>query len=339
MRAWFKKYFIPHQENEHKPHFLRKETMSMVLVAITLIEVGFLTQTFFIAPHSDFFATILNSVLVTETNNNRVSDFLTALTPNDALTRAAQMKADDMAAKHYFAHMSPGNITPWYWMEKAGYTYSFAGENLAINFTDSKDAVTAWMNSEKHRANILDARFTEIGIGIATGEYEGKETTFVVQMFGRPPAKAAETAPAATSTAVAPVVKSEASKTSSTLAVLGANTQNVDAVEIATTTVHAPSVTQKETTSTPTTTIIASSKNDSAVLQFTKETLSSPRRTINSIFIVLLILISVALALKVGIAIRIQHPHLIANGVLMIVVISSAIALNHYLVFSQMKLF
>ncbi len=91
-----------------------------------------------------------------------------------------------MSTKGYFAHTSPEGITPWYWFTQAGYHFVFAGENLAIDFTESQDVENAWLNSPAHRANILDSRFTEIGIAVKDGIYQGQPTTYVVQMFGKP---------------------------------------------------------------------------------------------------------------------------------------------------------
>jgi len=91
-----------------------------------------------------------------------------------------------MASKGYFAHYSPSGLSPWYWFTKAGYSYKKAGENLAVNFKDSDDVVRAWMNSPTHKANIVKEGYTEIGIGIAEGVYQGKKATFVVQLFAAP---------------------------------------------------------------------------------------------------------------------------------------------------------
>jgi hypothetical protein len=105
---------------------------------------------------------------------------------NPQLVAAAQAKANDMAAKGYFAHVSPDGRTSWSWFKDAGYAFSYAGENLAVDFTDSGNVNQAWLNSPTHRANIMNGHFTEIGIATAVGEYEGHTTTFVVQMFGTP---------------------------------------------------------------------------------------------------------------------------------------------------------
>jgi hypothetical protein len=129
---------------------------------------------------------VIASVLVEGTNFDRSAQGLNTLTTSEALTRIAQMKADDMAAKGYFAHVSPEGVTPWHWFQEGGYTFTYAGENLAVDFTESADVERAWMNSPKHRENILGTQFTEIGIATATGTYQGRPTIFVAQMFGTP---------------------------------------------------------------------------------------------------------------------------------------------------------
>ncbi len=132
------------------------------------------------------FATVISAVLVDLTNADREELGARRLAVNDTLTRAAQAKADDMARRGYFAHFDSDGRAPWDWMRDAGYEYKYAGENLAVQFSDSADVVQAWLNSPTHRENLLDNRFTEMGIAVAQGLYEGKPTIFMVQMFGTP---------------------------------------------------------------------------------------------------------------------------------------------------------
>ena len=104
-----------------------------------------------------------------------------------------------MAAKGYFAHTSPDGHDPWYWFTREGYAYTYAGENLAVDFTDSAIVEEAWMNSPEHRANLLNGNYTEVGIAIAEGTFEGHPTTFVAEEFGTPasvPTTFSEVAPA-----------------------------------------------------------------------------------------------------------------------------------------------
>lgn len=135
---------------------------------------------------SPYVAAVISAVIVNETNADRAKLELPELNVNPLLTAAAQAKADDMAAKGYFSHETPEGYDSWYWFDLVGYGYRYAGENLAVNFTDSGEVQKAWMASPTHRDNIVSPRYTEIGIATAVGMYEGRETTFVVQMFGMP---------------------------------------------------------------------------------------------------------------------------------------------------------
>jgi uncharacterized protein YkwD len=120
------------------------------------------------------------------TNKERGEKNVPALQRNALLDQAAQMKAQDMAANGYYAHVSPDGLTPMYWVGKAGYKYLIIGENLVVNRTDAEQVVDAFMGSPGHRANILRSDFTEIGIGVANGVYKGKDATFTVQIFAAP---------------------------------------------------------------------------------------------------------------------------------------------------------
>lgn len=195
MFSWLKKYFYPHEGNDHHPHLLRTEISSFILSLILVGEVIFLFSILVILPNSHFFADILPNVLVDSTNVERQKMNEGQLAINPLLQQAAQAKAQDMATKGYFAHTSPDGVTPWYWLQQVDYAYTSAGENLAINFTDSKDVILAWMNSPGHRANILNQSYTEIGIATAKGLYKGQEATFVVQFFGRPDIQTVVVAP------------------------------------------------------------------------------------------------------------------------------------------------
>ncbi len=135
---------------------------------------------------SESLSAIYASVLVNLTNQNRVLAHVDELRVNPILEKAAQMKADDMASKGYFAHNTPDGKTPWYWFGLAGYKYKVAGENLAVNFENSEDVETAWMNSPGHFFNIMNPKYTEIGIATSTGIYKGRPAVFVVQLFGTP---------------------------------------------------------------------------------------------------------------------------------------------------------
>ena len=180
-----KNFFVPHRGNAYRPALFQETT---VLVVSLILIFQFFSPVFIrlALPYSKFIASIIPTVLVDLANNDRGREFLGPLSLNPLLMEAARLKAEDMAKNEYFAHVSPEGKTPWYWFSKAGYTFTHAGENLAINFTDSKEVEQAWLASKTHRQNILNNNFTEIGIAAARGLYEGRETIFVVQLFGHP---------------------------------------------------------------------------------------------------------------------------------------------------------
>lgn len=185
MKKFFKKHFIAGRHNDHQPHALRNRGI-MVLAYFVLIIFGIVFLQSRIIGISNFLSSILPNVLVDLTNNERVGQNASQLRVNPLLVQAAQLKANDMAAKGYFAHMTPDGLSPWHFFDLAGYPYLYAGENLAMDFHDSSMVNSAWMASPGHRENILSRNFTEIGIATAEGEINGRRTVFVVQMFGRP---------------------------------------------------------------------------------------------------------------------------------------------------------
>jgi hypothetical protein len=89
-----------------------------------------------------------------------------------------------MFSYNYWAHVSPKGVTPWDFIVSEGYQYTVAGENLAKNFTTSKDVVFAWMASPTHKANIVKSAYREVGFAVVNGVLNGAETTLVVQMLG-----------------------------------------------------------------------------------------------------------------------------------------------------------
>jgi len=117
-------------------------------------------------------------------NKERSERGLSTFMVNEILAKAAQAKLSDMEKKNYFAHTSPEKLTPWSFIETAGYDYRFAGENLAIHFKNPESEHFAWMKSEKHCQNILDPRFSEVGMAVGKVFFEGRETMLVVSMFG-----------------------------------------------------------------------------------------------------------------------------------------------------------
>jgi hypothetical protein len=180
-----KNYLIPNKGNKYNPHVFKPKNMLIVFLFALIVTVSSFLGSFVIKS-SGLLASIQSAFLVDLANRDRVEENVSVLTINPILVEAAQKKANDMVAKSYFAHTSPEGLTPWHWFKQSKYEYIFAGENLAVNFSESVDVHKAWIASPTHKQNIMDKRFTEIGIATADGFYKGRKATFVVQMFGKP---------------------------------------------------------------------------------------------------------------------------------------------------------
>lgn len=121
---------------------------------------------------SNFVASVIDL-----TNAERKKQGLPALQAYPELNNVADTKAKDMNDKGYFSHTSPTYGSPFDMMRDFGITYESAGENIAQGQRTPEEVVKAWMNSEGHRANILNDKYTHIGVGFDEGGYEW------VQMF------------------------------------------------------------------------------------------------------------------------------------------------------------
>lgn len=175
--------FVPHEGNDHQPHALRHKALTAYAVVIILLKVvvsGFLI----IYPGPSATANLTPDTIVQLTNRTRTDREVGTLKQNAKLANAAQLKAEDMLNKGYFAHVSPAKVTPWYWFKKAGYVYASAGENLAMDFVTAEDLTEAWLASPGHRKNLLNPKYVDIGVAVASGKINGLSTTVVVQFFG-----------------------------------------------------------------------------------------------------------------------------------------------------------
>ena len=105
-------------------------------------------------------------------NKERSSRGLPSLTMDWQLSRVARYKSQDMHDRGYFSHTSPTYGSPFDMISAFGINYRSAGENIAKGQRTPQEVVNAWMNSSGHRANILNASFTKIGVGyVANGNY------------------------------------------------------------------------------------------------------------------------------------------------------------------------
>jgi uncharacterized protein YkwD len=165
-----------------------KNKINIWLIAITLTLAIFLNAQNVLASEiiSDLSAlpTEQAGKLIKLTNQSRAEQGIEKLTINQNLILAAENKTRDMFEHNYFAHTSPQKITPWYWIRQAGYSYQYAGENLAMDFITSEAVHRALIASATHRKNILNPNYKEIGIAVLSGNFKERQTTIIVQMFG-----------------------------------------------------------------------------------------------------------------------------------------------------------
>lgn len=81
----------------------------------------------------------------------------------------ATFRSEDMRDRNYFSHTDPEGHSPFWHLTQAGIAYTTAGENIAYGYSTPDAVMSAWMASTGHRANILNANFGRLGVGIALG--------------------------------------------------------------------------------------------------------------------------------------------------------------------------
>ncbi len=179
-------HFLPHPDNKTRAGLLSHKSILIYCLLILLVT-GLFRLIPLVLPGVLGYASDINvSDLLKYTNEQRKLNGVSELRLNAKLTAAAQKKGAHMFEKNYWAHISPDGVEPWDFILKENYDYIYAGENLAKNFSNSKDVVTAWLNSPSHRDNLLSPNYDEVGFAVENGVLDGYETTLVVQMFGRP---------------------------------------------------------------------------------------------------------------------------------------------------------
>ena len=145
-------------------------------------------------PRSEYFAretaglTDLEAVrtaMLAIVNAARLVEGRPPLVLDPRLNAAAQAHARDMLAHTYYAHESPEGSLPRQRLFAAGFPADVVGENLAAGQTSVENVMEAWLHSVDHRRNILEPRFTHLGVGLAVGSYQHKYKVLWVQDFGR----------------------------------------------------------------------------------------------------------------------------------------------------------
>jgi uncharacterized protein YkwD len=126
--------------------------------------------------------------VIAQTNDQRAENGnLPPLAENATLDDVATLRIDDLFQQQYFGHVGPQGESAITVASSVGYTSLALGENLALgNYAGDIGVVAAWMASPGHRANILDTQYTQIGVAVREGTFEGQESWLAVQIFGRP---------------------------------------------------------------------------------------------------------------------------------------------------------
>ena len=179
--------FLPHESNNHKPRLLHPHAFLFYIVFLLFFGTGLRLANKYIPNILGVATNISVTDLLSLTNQKRTEAGLPALSLNNQLSQAAALKATDMFKDNYWAHFGPNGRSPWDFIIGSGYQYTFAGENLAKDFSDSQGVVSTWMSSPTHKANILKPEYKDIGFAVVNGSLNGQETTLVVQIFGSSP--------------------------------------------------------------------------------------------------------------------------------------------------------
>jgi hypothetical protein len=182
-----KNFFWPNKANNFQPHILDDKVITLCILLFLLSKVLCSFQLILIQ-QSALFADLNAQKIIALTNDIRQQYGLSPLKENPLLDAAAKQKAEDMFQNNYFSHFSPTGVSPWYWINKSGYNYHYAGENLAMNFIDSEEVVRAWLNSPGHRENLLNKNYQDIGLAVLPADFSksGINQPIVVQLFGSP---------------------------------------------------------------------------------------------------------------------------------------------------------
>lgn len=177
--------FVPRESNNHRSKLLHHKSIFILILLIVIFSL-FIPIVRKTAPNVLGIATnIVVEDLLSSTNQERQEEGIPPLVISEELSKAAKAKARDMFTKNYWAHNAPDGTTPWVFIQKVGYDYVYAGENLAKDFNDSQGVVNGWMASPSHRENMLSHRYNEVGFAVVNGKLNGEETTLIVEMLGR----------------------------------------------------------------------------------------------------------------------------------------------------------
>jgi hypothetical protein len=167
-------HFAPTGRNGFIPRLLRERVIWAILGASAAL-FGF-AQFLQISTYERVQAEMYPQTVLARINHDRSALGLAPLSTNPVLEYAATLKAADMVAYNYFAHISPTGTPLWHWLDQAGYTFTYAGEQLIADAT----------HPSLDQQVVLSPEFTEIGIATVQGEREGVPALYGVALLGTP---------------------------------------------------------------------------------------------------------------------------------------------------------
>ncbi len=177
-------WFLPHKETHKKAEFISWHLLLVYVLIFMFLQVSFSILGYTNPGVLGTDSSVTKEEVIELTNKEREKLGLPALKESSSLDKAAEAKAANMFEENYWAHFAPSGKSPWDFILGSGYTFTYAGENLAKNFYTSEEAVKAWMNSPSHKENITNSKYEDIGIAVVDGNLNGQKTTLIVQMFG-----------------------------------------------------------------------------------------------------------------------------------------------------------
>lgn len=177
-------WFIPHKDTHQKAKLVSWEGLLIYVLLFIFLQVVFSIVGYAKPGILGITGNIDQKKIIELTNQERAKKGLPPVSENEALNKAATLKAQNMFDENYWAHFAPSGKTPWDFILGSGYRFTYAGENLAKNFYNTEGVISAWMTSQTHRDNLLNSKYEDIGIAVVEGVLNGQKTTLIVQMFG-----------------------------------------------------------------------------------------------------------------------------------------------------------
>lgn len=132
---------------------------------------------------------LVESAVLALSNAERTQEGLSSLASDTALADIARAHSADMLARSYFSHTDPAGCGSSCRANAAGYGWRAIGENIYMSEgfdvpapKHAQMVVDGWMNSPGHRANILGAQYSHMGIGIA----QKGDAIYVTALYAKP---------------------------------------------------------------------------------------------------------------------------------------------------------